>query len=125
MGVETPSGDGALRAEHDLLARRLEVRPSVDVARRGLVRVFGGLLALGVSGSLAWNRWGYVPDAPQEAGRSGGPLVLAGILACAALAVALLAAGGAALRRSRRLAREEAVLFERLRSLRRALGFDP
>jgi hypothetical protein len=123
--VRTPSGDGALRAEHDILARRLEARRSVDAARRGLLRAFGGLLALGISAALAWERWG--PSARGSSGVAwpGGALALVVVLACLALAAALLAGGAAALRLARRLARDEAALFERLRALRLELGIDP
>ena len=120
----TPAGSAALRQEHDRLAQRLEARASVDVALRGILLVAGGALALGIAAALAWNRWGYAPPGQPP----GGPvpwLSACGALACAALAALLLATGAGKLRRSRRLAREEATLFARLLELRRALEIDP
>ena len=39
----------SLRAEHDDLSRRLEIRPSIDELRKGLVRLFVGLIATGLT----------------------------------------------------------------------------
>jgi len=121
--TRAPPGAG-LREEHDLLARRLESRASVDLALRGILLAAGGVLALGIAASLAWNRWGYRPEG-QPPGGAFPALSAAGAAAFALLAAVLLAVGAASLRRSRHLAREEAALFARLRELRRALEIDP
>ena len=122
--ARTPPDAAALREEHDLLARRLESRASVDLALRGILWTAGGVLALGLSASFAWNRWGYRPDGPAL-GSAAAWFNAAAALAFAAVAVALLALGAVRLRRSRRIAREEAALFARFRALRRALEIDP
>lgn len=111
-----------LRLEHDELARRLESRPSVEVARRGLALGFGGLMAFGIGWALYTYRYGTVPS--ELAVRYPAALVAAAIVACTASAL-LLARAILVLRRSRRMAREEAALFARLRELRRTLGLDP
>jgi hypothetical protein len=116
------SGPPALRAEHDALAKRLAVRPSVDALRRAAVVAFLGLVALGISWALLWDRYG---TAPTELARRHTGLYLTGFVVTLAVAVALFVAGGVILARSRGMAREEAQLFERLGELRRALGIDP
>ncbi|HVO21330.1 MAG TPA: hypothetical protein VMU15_18860 [Anaeromyxobacter sp.] len=122
--ARTPADSAALREEHDLLAKRLEARASVDLALRGILWAAGGALAVGIAAALAWNRWGYAPPG-QPPGGSVPWLSASGALAFAALAALLLATGALKLRHSRRLAREEATLFARLRELRRALEIDP
>jgi hypothetical protein len=111
----------AARAEHDDLARRLEVRLSIDELRRGLVRLFVGLLGVGVAAKLAWDRWGVLrPGAVRKA--HAGTAVLPWI--ASALAVVLLVLAARALVRARRLSREEDRLFARFRQLRAELGID-
>jgi hypothetical protein len=112
----------ALRAEHDDLARRLEIRASVDHARSGLLRLFGGLIAVGLAAKLAWDRWGTLPPGAVRALHTGPPLFL---WIAAALAALLLALGARALLAARRLSRDEDRLYERLRRLRAAMGLDP
>jgi len=120
----TGSDSAALRQEHDLLARRLESRSSVDLALRGILWAAGGVLALGIAAALAWNQWGYKPLGQPPA--AGAPwFAAASAAAFTALAALLLVLGAGRLRRSRSLAREEAALFTRLRELRRALEIDP
>jgi hypothetical protein len=115
------AGAGALRAEHDDLARRLEVRASVDELRKGFVRLFLGLIAAGVTVKLGWDRWGTLPDGVVRIVR-GPPLFL---WVATAAAVALLGLALVALARARRLARDEDRLFARYRQLRTELGIDP
>jgi len=122
--ARTPPDAAALRAEHDLLARRLEARASVDLALRGILVAAGGVLALGVSASFAWNRWGSRPEV-RPLGSAAAWFTAGAALVFAMAAVVLLGLGAAKLRRSRRLAREEAALFARLRELRRVLEIDP
>jgi heme exporter protein D len=114
----TPAG---LRAEHDALARRLEVRESVDHLRRGLLRTFSGLVFAGVTVKLGWDRWGVLKPGVVRKALSGRPLFL---WAATAVTLVLLAAGVASLLRARRLAREEDRLFARYRTLRAELGLD-
>jgi hypothetical protein len=111
----------ALRAEHDALARRLAVRGSVDVARRGLYQVFFGLLAAGLSVKLGWDRYGVLPAGVVRKVHPGPPLFL-WIATVVTVVILLLAIRS--LLRSRRLAREEDALFLRYRALRAALGLD-
>lgn len=111
-----------LRLEHDELARRLESRPSVEVARQALVLGFAGLMSLGIGWALFTYRYGKVPSELAE--RHPTAFVAAVVLACTVSAL-LVARGLVVFRRSRRMAREEAALFARLRELRRALGLDP
>ncbi len=116
------SSPSSLRSEHDDLARRLEARPSVDVARNGLVVLAGGLLALGVAWALLWDR--YDKRDPSDLGLAHPVLFLTSAAIGAAVGAVLVVRGALALRRSRRLAREEAVLFRRLLELRRLLEID-
>ncbi len=124
---ETPQawqgwGDPALGAEHDALAERLAVRRSVEALRWAATYAFLALVSFGVSWGLTWDRYGKTPTpralAHTELYRFGA---LFTFVAC----VALIVLCGVALARWRRLAREEARLFERLCALRRALGIDP
>lgn len=116
-----PATATALRAEHDVLARRLEVRVSIDVLRRGLYAIFLGLLAAGTSVKLAWDRWGTLPPGVVRKVVGARPLFL---YIAVAVAVVLLGAGIAALLQARRLGREEDRLFARFRELRASLGLD-
>jgi hypothetical protein len=121
MSAAQNQDTGALRAEHDELARRLEIRTSVDHAKKGLIRIFVGLLSTGLAIRLAWDRWG--PLKPGHVRRVAGkyPLFL---YAAGTVAVVLLVLGIVSLLRARRLGREEDRLFARFRQLRAELGFD-
>lgn len=120
---EVPPGDpAALRAEHDALARELEIRRSIDVARRGAYLIFGGLIAAGASIALAWDRWGKLRPGLVRKVAKGPPVFL---YVATAAAVILLLLAIRAFARARRLMREEDARFERLRALRDALRLDP
>ena len=120
---QVPPGDAAaLRAEHDALARQLEIRRSIDVARRGAYLIFAGLIASGASIALAWDRWGKLKPGMVRKVAKGPPVFL--YLATVA-AVVLLLLAIRAFARARRLMREEDARFERLRALRDALRLDP
>jgi hypothetical protein len=106
------------RAEHDALARRLEIRASIDELRRGLLRLFVGLIAVGLTVKLAWDRWGALK--PGVVRRVEGPPVF--LWLATAVALVLLALAVRALVRARRLAREEDRLFARFRDVRDGLG---
>ena len=116
-----PPPQDALRAEHDALARRLSVRESVDHLRRGLLQVFFGLIATGLSVKLGWDRWGPFPPGVVRIQQPGPPVFL---WIATALTTVLLLLGIRSLLRGRRLAREEELLFARFRELRIALGLD-
>jgi hypothetical protein len=111
----------ALRAEYDVLARRLAVRGSVDVARRGLYQVFFGLLAAGLSVKLGWDRFGVLSAGVVRKTHPGPPLFL---WIATIVTVVLLLLAIHSLVRSRRLARKEDALFLRYRALRATLGLD-
>jgi hypothetical protein len=111
----------ALRAEHDALARRLSVRVSVDHLRRGLLQVFFGLIATGLSVKLGWDLWGPFPPGVVRIRQPGPPVFL---WIATALTVVLLLLGIRSLLRARKLAREEDLLIARFRELRTALGLD-
>jgi hypothetical protein len=110
----------ALRAEHDGLARRLETRASIDELRRGLVRLFLGLISAGLAVRLAFDRWGAVK--PGVVRKLSGPPVFLWI--AMAVAVVLLVLAVRALVRARRLGREEDRLFARYREVRSGMGLD-
>ncbi len=112
---------GALRAEHDELSRRLEVRTSIDHLRRGLLRTFVGLLSAGVTVKLGWDRWGIPKPGVIRKVHAGPPLFL---WIATAVTLVLLLVGIVSLVRARRLAREEDRLFARYVELRAALGLD-
>jgi hypothetical protein len=113
--------DAALRAEHDELARRLESRLSVDEARRGLQRLFVGLIAVGLSVKLAFDRWGELAPGAVRKPHGGPPLFL---WIASAAAVVLLVLAVRALLAARRLSRDEDRLYARFRRLRAELGLD-
>ena len=110
-----------LRAEHDALAARLEIRASIDLLRKALYTVFVGLIGAGTTVKLAWDRWG--PLRPGVVRRVVGarPLLL---YAAGTVTVVLLVVAIAWLLRARRLAREEDALFARFRELRATLGLE-
>ncbi len=121
--ADAPSADRAsLRVEHDDLARRLEARASVDVARRGFVALFAGLVAAGIAWAMLWDRYDKLD--PSDPGLAHPVLFMTGSVVAGVLGAALLLRGALTLRRSRRMARAEAVLFIRLLELRRLLEID-
>ena len=111
----------SLRAEHDDLGRRLEIRSSIDALRQGLLRTFFGLIAAGLTVKLAWDRWGVLKPGVLRKLHSGPPLFL---WVATAVTIVLLVLGIAALVRARRLARVEDRLFARYRELRGKLGLE-
>jgi hypothetical protein len=117
-----PAPPDALRAEHDALARRLAVRRSVDLSRTALYELFAGMISVGLTATLAWDRWGVPPPGVVRKAHAGPPVFL---LCAGALAVVLLALSIRGFLRARRLAREEDALFARLRELRAGLRLDP
>jgi hypothetical protein len=112
----------ALRAEHDDLARRLEIRRSVDEARKALYQIFFGLLSVGLTVKLAWDRWGVLKPGVVRRINEGPPLFL---WLATATSLVLLALAIRSFLRVRRLQREEDVLYARYRALRETLGIDP
>jgi heme exporter protein D len=123
--ISAPQADptpGALRAEHDALGRRLAIRRSVDEARRALYQLFFGLLSVGLSVKLAWDRWGVLKPGVVRKAHAGPPLFL---WAAMAATVILLVLSIRSFLRTRRLQREEDALFARYRALREALRLDP
>ena len=112
----------ALQAEHDALAERLAVRRSIDEARKALYQVFFGLLSVGLTVKLAFDRWGPLKPGVIRRIHRGPPLFL---WIAAAVAIVLLLLAIRALVRSRRLMREEDALFARYRALRATLRLDP
>jgi hypothetical protein len=121
MADALTTNQASLRVEHDDLARRLEIRPSVDVARNGFMLAFAGLVAAGLAWALLWDR--YDKD-PSDLGQAHPILFIAASLVAGLVGAALVIRGAIALRRSRRMARDEAALFVRLRELRRLLEID-
>ncbi len=117
----TDAAGAALRTEHDDLARRLEIRSSIDELRRGLLRLFLGLIATGLTVKLGWDRWGVLKAGVVRKLR--GPPVFLWIATAVAMILLLLAIR--ALVRARRLARDEDRLFARYRWVRAELGIDP
>jgi hypothetical protein len=116
----SPSGGegGELRAEHDRLAARLEIRRSIDHVRQGAYGLFFAFISSGMAVKLAWDRWWSVRPT-----RFKGPPIY--FFAVAAVALALIAFTVRAFLRARRHMAEENVAFARLRELRARLGLDP
>jgi hypothetical protein len=116
----------ALRAEHDALAKRLEIRVSVDRVRRAAYLGFAGLIGFGMTLKLAWDRYAWVRTPAEieylKAHPFKGPPIFM-YLAMGATCV-LLSMTIRALLEARRLMREEDALFARLLALRKQLGFD-
>jgi hypothetical protein len=119
--VRDPSSRECLRAEHDALAERLAVRVSIDWARKAFYQIFAGLLAVGLTVKLAWDRWGTLRPGVVRKLHSGPPLFLwiAGTAAILLLLVAIRSFS-----RARRLMREEDREWVRYRALRSELGLD-
>ena len=112
-----PEDDAAaLRGEHDALARKLQVRASIDELRKAAYVGFVGVLALALALLLAADRW--LSGTPEPAGL---PLVLLAALAVAAL---LLGLAGRWVARARVHQRREDALFARFRELRARLELD-
>ncbi len=112
----------ALRAEHDVLATQLESRRSIDVGRRGAYLLFAGLIGVGASITLAWDRWGPVKAGVVRRVTGKRPLFL---YVAMAVTVILLGLAIRAFQRSRALMREEDRLYARYRALRERLRLDP
>jgi len=110
-----------LRAEHDALAERLAVRTSVDEARKGLYLIFFGLLSVGLTVKLAWDRWGTLRAGVARKIHPGPPLFL---YVAGAVAALLLLLAIRAFLKARRLMRDEDARWARYRELRAALGLD-
>jgi hypothetical protein len=121
MTASSSTDPAALRAEHDALARQLEIRRSVDHVRRGAYVGFVALIAVGLSGKLAWDRWGTVPAGVVKKIPHGPPLFF--ILAVV-VTVVLAAVTARCLARAARERRQEDELFARFRALREALRLD-
>ena len=115
-------GDAALRAEHDALGERLAVRRSIDEARRALYLVFFGLISVGLTVKLAWDRWGVLKPGVVRKLHAGPPLFL---LLAGTAAILLLVLAIRAFLRARALMREEDAVFARFRALRERLGIEP
>lgn len=118
----TAQDPATLRAEHDALARRLEVRRSIDLVRRGAYLGFAALVGVGLSAKLAWDRWGTPPAGLTREPPTGFPIFF---LAAAAVTLVLVLLALRDARRARRLMREEDALFARFRALRATLRLDP
>jgi hypothetical protein len=121
-GENAPVDAAALRAEHDALAQRLAARRSIDWARKALYLLFVGLLSVGLTIKLAWDRWGVLKPGVVRKVHTGPPLFF---LVALSLALVLLALAIRGLLRSRALMREEDALFARFQALRARLGLDP
>src|SRR5512133_86089 len=106
-GAQAPSGAAALRAEHDALARQLEVRRSIDESRKALYLVFFGLISVGLTVKLAWDRWGVLKPGVVRKFHAGPPLFF---LLATGVAVVLLALAIRGFVRARRLMRDEDAL---------------
>ncbi len=127
--AKDPPSDVDLRAEHEVLMKRLEARRSIDLAKRGAIQGFAAFLALGFVAVLAWDRWGHRWALDHGFTRTpilkppGAGLPFFFLLALAVFA-ALLAATVRTLLRSRAIMREEDRDFARLEALRSRLGLD-
>ncbi len=115
-----PAADAALRAEHDALGERLATRRSIDELRKALYLLFFGLISVGLTVKLAWDRWGVLkPGVVRKV--HGRPLFF---LVATAVTIALLGLAVRGLLRARALMRDEDALFARFRALRARLGLD-
>src|SRR5512133_980293 len=121
-GAQAPSGAAALRAEHDALAKKLEVRRSIDESRKALYLVFFGLISVGLTVKLAWDRWGVLKPGVIRKVHAGPPLFF---LVATALTLVLLSLAIRGFLRARALMRDEDALFVRYRALRARLRLDP
>ncbi len=120
--LEAPAASReALRAEHDALAERLAVRTSIDAVRKALYLVFIGLLCVGLTAKLAWDRWGALRPGVVRRAHTGPPLFL---YVAATVAIVLLLLSIRSFLLARRLMREEDARYARYRELRAILGLD-
>jgi hypothetical protein len=117
-----PSAHAAtLRAEHDALAEKLQIRRSVDQLRTAAYAGFAAAITFGVAVKVAWDRWGW-SKLPIRHVRTRYPILFA--LALLLLTGLLYVAIGA-WRKAQALRREEAILHARFVELRSALRLDP
>jgi hypothetical protein len=117
-----PAADApALRAEHDALGERLAARRSIDELRRSLYLLFFGLISVGLTVKLAWDRWGVLKPGVVRKVHAGRPLFF---LLATAVTLLLLALALRGLVRARALMRDEDALFARFRAVRARLGLD-
>jgi len=117
-----PEDPAALRAEHDRLAKDLEVRLSVDEVRRASIAFFVGFVGVGLCGKLGWDRWGVTrPGQLAPPPQHGIPLFL---YACMAATIVALVLSIRWFVRARRLILEEDARFARFVALRDRLGVD-
>ncbi len=116
-----PAIDAALRAEHDTLGEKLAARRSIDETRRALYLLFFGLISVGLTVKLAWDRWGALKPGVVRKLHAGRPLFF---LLATALTIALLGLAIRGFVRARALMRAEDALFARYRALRARLGLD-
>ncbi len=120
-GPPPDDGASALRAEHDALGARLAARRSIDELRKALYLLFFGLISVGLTVKLAWDRWGVLKPGVVRKVHAGRPLFF---LAATVVTVVLLANAIRGLVRARALMRDEDALFARFRALRARLGLD-
>jgi hypothetical protein len=120
-GPPAASDPSALRAEHDALGEKLAARRSIDVLRTALYLLFSGLLSIGLTVKLAWDRWGLLKPGVVRKVHAGRPLFF---LLAMTLAIVLLGLAIRGLVRARALMRDEDALFARYRALRARLGLD-
>jgi hypothetical protein len=117
-----PAIVASLRAEHDALARDLEVRTSIDFLRRALYTAFVGLIGIGTSIKLAWDRWGPLKPGTVRKVVGARPLFL---YVAVTITIVLLLVAIAWLLRARRLQQEEDRRFARFKQLRAELRLEP
>jgi len=114
-------GDAALRAEHDALWERLQIRRSIDELRTATYTGFAALVSFGLTLKFAWDRWGS-SRLPRPVVRTRIPwLFLLAVMVFVALAVV----ASRALRRARVHRSEEEPLAARFHELRKQLRLDP
>jgi hypothetical protein len=110
-----------LRAEHDALAEALAVRTSIDWARRAFYELFFGLVSVGLTVKLAWDRYGTVRPGAVRKPFTGPPLFL---WIAGAVTIVLLVLAIRSFAKARSLGRTEDAKWARYRELRTALGLD-
>ena len=120
-GENAPADAAALRAEHDALGQKLAARRSIDELRRALYLVFVGLICVGLTIKLAWDRWGVLKPGVVRKVLPGRPLFF---LVAIAVTIVLLSLAIRGFLRTRALMRDEDALFARYRALRDRLGLD-
>jgi heme exporter protein D len=119
--VRDPGTREGLRAEHDALAELLAVRTSIDWARKAFYQLFLGLISVGLTVKLGWDRWGALLPGVRRKAITGPPLFL---WLAGAVAVVLLLLAIRSFVRARGLMREEDARWARYRELRSVLGLD-